>query len=141
MTIQERIKAIAKDMGIAYIYHNWAAVNVEVEQSQLPVMINVLPVSGGFHLDGFQLVESCNCMVAFLDKTEFDFKAEDNDTVVGRMKTYAKDFLKRVNDSEAFETIDLSNVQYQIVYDKLDVCLTGVVLEFQLKELEGDCII
>jgi hypothetical protein len=79
--------------------------------------------------------------VAFLDKTDFDFKAEDNDTVVGRMKTYAKDFLKRVNDSGAFETIDLSNVQYQIVYDKLDVCLTGVVLEFQLKELEGDCMI
>lgn len=141
MTIQERIQAIAKEMDIAYIYHNWTSVNQMADTAQLPVMINVLPVSGQFQVDGFRLTESANCLVAFLDKTDYDFDAEENDTIVERMKGYAKRFLLAVNATEGLEPLDLSTVDYQIVYDKLDVNLTGVMLDLRIKESEGICVV
>lgn len=141
MTIQERIKAIANEMGIAYIYHNWTSVNQMADTTQLPVMINILPVSGQFQVDGFRLTESANCLIAFLDKTDYDFDAEENDTIIERMKGYAKQFLLAVNATEGFEPLDLSAVDYQIVYDKLDVNLTGIMLDLRIKESEGMCAV
>lgn len=140
MTIQERIKRVAKKMGIAYIYHNWTSANVMLESVKLPVMVNVLPVSGFFHLDGYQLKESANCLVAFLDKTDFDFDAEENDTIVEKMKQKAKRFLRELNDDGGFEEIDLTNVRYEVVYDKMDINLTGIILDLSLRKTEGDCM-
>lgn len=138
MTIQEHIKSIAQQMGIAYIYHNWTSVNQVVGTSKLPVMINVLPVSGSFSV-GYELTESDNCMIAFLDKTECDFDAEQNDQVVERMKALAKDFLLRLNKVDSIENLSLDNVPYSVVYDKLDENLTGVILELRIGESEGTC--
>lgn len=138
MTIQQHIKSIAQQMGIAYIYHNWTSVNQAVSTSQLPVMINVLPVSGSFSV-GYELTESANCMIAFLDKAEYDFDAEQNDQVVERMKALAKDFLLRLNKVECIENLSLADVSYSVAYDKLDENLTGVILELRISESEGTC--
>lgn len=138
MTIQQHIKSIAQQMGIAYIYHNWTSVNQAVSTSQLPVMINVLPVSGSFSV-GYELTESANCMIAFLDKAEYDFDAEQNDQVVERMKTLAKDFLLRLNKVEGIENLSLADVSYSVAYDKLDENLTGIILELRISESEGTC--
>lgn len=138
MTIQEHIKSIAQQMGIAYIYHNWTSVNQAVSTSKLPVMINVLPVSGSFSV-GYELIERTNCMVAFLDKTDYDFDAEQNDQVVERMKALAKEFLLRLNKVEGIENISLDDVAYSVVYDKLDENLTGVILDLRISESEGTC--
>lgn len=138
MTIQEHIKSIAQQMGIAYIYHNWTSVNQAVSTSTLPVMINVLPVSGSFSV-GYELTERANCMIAFLDEAEYDFDAEQNDQVVERMKALAKDFLLRLNKEEGIENISLDEVAYSVVYDKLDENLTGIILELSISESEGTC--
>ena len=140
MTIQEHIKAIAQKMGIAYIYHDWTTANVMIENAELPVMINVLPVSGRIRIDGYAFKESANCMVAFLDKADYDFDAEENEITVTRMKNLAKRFLAEVMRRDAFEDVDLSTVDYQVVYDKMDVNLTGIILELTINSAEGECI-
>ena len=138
-TIQEHIKDIAQDMGIAYIYHDWTTANVMLERAELPVMVNVLPVSGKFRMDGYVIKESANCMVAFLDKADYDFDAEENDITVNKMKNLAKQFLIKVMKNDAFEGVDLSSVDFQVAYDKLDVNLTGVVLQLTIDSAEGEC--
>lgn len=138
MTIQEHIKSIAQQMGIAYIYHNWTSVNQAVSTSKLPVMINVLPVSGSFSV-GYELIERTNCMVAFLDKTDYDFDAEENDQIVERMKNLAKQFLVRLNKVADIENLNLDEVPYQVVYDKLDANLTGIILDLRISKSEGMC--
>lgn len=138
MTIQQHIKSIAQQMGIAYIYHNWTSVNQIADNTPLPVMVNVLPVSGSFSV-GYNLTETTNCLIAFLNKTEYDFDAEENDQVVEQMKALAKDFLLRLNKVEGIENLSLADVSYEVVYDKLDVNLTGIILDLRLSESEGTC--
>ena len=136
MTVEEKIKSVVDEMGVKYIFENWATANVVLDSSTFPVVLNVLPVSGKFNIGKTQLRDCPNCMLAFIDKTDFDFNGKDNDTIIERMKTLAKDFIKRMNKSGLFEYVS-GDVSYSVVYDKLDVNVTGVVIEMPIKEITG----
>lgn len=137
MTVEAKIKSIVEEMkGITYIFDNWATANVRLDSSAMPAVLNLLPVSGRFNLGKTQLKDFPNCMIAFIDKSDLDFDGTENDGIIERCKNLAKEFILRLNASGLFEHVD-DDIPYSVIYDKLDVNLTGVVIEMQLKEIKG----
>lgn len=137
MTVEAKIKSIVEEMkGITYIFDNWATANVRLDSSAMPAVLNVLPVSGRFNLGKTQLKDFPNCMIAFIDKSDLDFDGTENDGIIERCKNLAKEFILRLNASGLFEHVD-EDIPYSVIYDKLDVNVTGVVIEMQLKEAKG----
>lgn len=137
MTVEQKIKSIVEEMeGVTYIFDNWATANVKIDSSAMPAVLNVLPVSGRFNLGKTQLKDYQNCMFAFMDKTDFDFDGTENNEIIERCKNLAKEFILRLNESGMFEPLD-DEMPYSIFYDKLDVNVTGITIEIQLKEIKG----
>lgn len=139
MTVEERIKKVVENMGISYVFDNWTTANVKLDNVTFPAMVNVLPASGRFVVGKARLSDAPNCMFAFLDKTDFDFDGTENDAIIERCKVLAKKFIKEINESGSFEQIE-GDVPYSVVYDKLDVNVTGVLIEMQVKEAIGQPI-
>lgn len=140
-SIETKIRAIAEKMGIEYIYDDWTRANIRIDRTPLPVMVNVLPVSASFRTinRGANLVLQANCLIAFLDKTEFDFDSTENDVIVHKMTDYAAAFVMLCNESGDFEPIGNDNMRLEVCYDKLDCNVTGVVLDIALTETTGYC--
>lgn len=130
-------KVIQKmDRGLTYIFDNWATANIRIDKLPLPAVINVLPVSGSFNVTARKMKDYPNCMLAFIDKTDLDFDGAENDVVLERCKNLAMEFILTANESELFDPIE-GDVPYSVIYDKMDVNVTGIVIELQLKEKQG----
>ena len=138
--IENKIREIAEKMGLPYIFDDWMTSNVRLDNTPLPCMVNVLPVSGSYSMRGNMLCVRANCLVAFLDKADFDFDGIENNNVIDRMAKYAAAFILLCNRSGYFETIGDSDIEMQIVYDKADVNVTGVILSLTLQEVDGICM-
>lgn len=140
--VQEKIKQIVQSIdGLSYFFGNWAQTNYELDLSkvELPVCVNVLPVSGDLYNKNGNFRDHPSCLIAFLDLADLDFEGEENEITVERMKGYAKKFIVAVNESGLFQPIS-ETIHYSVVYDMLDQNLTGITIEIQLKELTGDCV-
>lgn len=136
-TVESKIKSIVEQMeGVTYIFENWATANVKLDSIAMPAVLNVLPASGHFNLGITQLKDFPFCMIAFIDKSDLDFDGTENDGIIERCKNLAKEFILRLNASGLFEHVD-EDIPYSVIYDKLDVNVTGVVIEAQLKEARG----
>lgn len=137
MTVEEKIKSVVESMkGVTYLFENWQTANVRADNTPLPAVLNVLPVSGVFNLGATQLKDFPNCMLAFMDKANFDFNGRENDEVVERCKLKAKEFILRLNESLLFKPV-YGDISYSVFYDKLDVNVTGIVIELKLEEVSG----
>lgn len=136
-SVERKMASVAEKLkGITYLFDNWATANVRLDKMPLPAIINLLPVSGKFIISRTQLRDCPNCMIAFADKTEFDFDGKENDTEAERCKEHAVNFIRELNKSGLFEWVS-DEVPYSIFYDKLDVNVTGIVIELKLKEVQG----
>lgn len=139
MTVQEKIKSILEGIGENYLFDNWQTANIRLDKANIPCVLNVLPVSGVFTLSDTQLKDKPNCMIAFMDKAEFDFDGEQNDDVIESCKNRAKEFILTVNKSGIFKPVS-GDIRYSTFYDKLDVNVTGIVIELQLEETKGNVL-
>lgn len=136
-SVERKINKVVQMMGnLHYVFDNWHTANFRLDNESLPAVINVLPVSGEFNVTRNRLRDWPHCMLAFIDRTDFDFDGKENDKVLERCKNYAMEFILTANASGLFEQID-GSVNYSVLYDKLDVNVTGVVLDLQLKEKDG----
>lgn len=136
MTVQAKIKGILEGMGETYLFDNWQNANVRMDNTPLPCVLNVLPVSGVFKVGNVQLKDKPNCLIAFMDKAEFDFDGVQNDDVIEGCKARAKRFIIEVNKGDVFKPIG-DDVRYTVFYDKLDVNVTGIIIELSLEEVHG----
>lgn len=136
MTVEEKVRKIVEQMGVTYLFENWQAANVRLDKMQLPAVMYVLPASGNLNVGLMQMKDFPNCMIAFMDKTKHDFSGEENDMVIERCKSLAREFILNVNRSGMFEPVQ-GDIQYSVFYDKLDVNVTGIVIQIPLKEIRG----
>ncbi|MCD8093939.1 MAG: hypothetical protein LUF01_14390 [Bacteroides sp.] len=137
ISVERKIASIAEKLkGITYLFDNWATANIRLDKMPFPAIINLLPVSGKFVISRTQLRDCPNCMIAFADKTMFDFDGVENDAIIERCKEYAESFILELNKSGLFEWVS-DEVPYSVFYDKLDVNVTGIVIELKLKEAQG----
>ena len=120
MTVEQKIKKIVDSMeGVSYLFDNWQTANIRLDKIKLPAVLNLLPVSGTFNLGRQQLRDCPNCMMAFMDKT--------------------KEFILLLNRSGMFKEIS-GDIPYSVFYDKLDVNVTGIVIQLKLEEIMGTVI-
>ena len=106
MTVEQKIKKIVDSMeGVSYLFDNWQTANIRLDKIKLPAVLNLLPVSGTFNLGRQQLRDCPNCMMAFMDKTKFDFDGTENDAVIEGCKNKAKEFILLLNRSGMFKEI------------------------------------
>ena len=74
ISVERKIASIAEKLeGVTYLFDNWVTANVRLDKMPLPAIINLLPASGKFVISRIQLRDCPNCMIAFVDKTAFDF--------------------------------------------------------------------
>lgn len=135
--IETIIRETVESMGLPYLYERWQTVNIHLDAGLLPVVVNVLPVSGVLSI-GRMYRDAPNCAIAFLDKSELDFDAAQNEDVVERCKERAQEFIARLNASGRVYPIE-GDVTYSVVYDRLDTAVTGVIIECAIKERVGIC--
>ena len=136
-SVERKIASVIEKMGnLTYVFDNWHTANFRLDKESLPAVINVLPVSGVMNVTDRRLRDFPNCMLAFVDKADFDFDGKDNDEILERCKNLAMEFILTANASGLFEPIS-GDVRYSVLYDKLDVNVTGVVIELQLREKQG----
>lgn len=136
-SVEAKIHAIVKQMSnVNYVFENWTTANVKADKIDYPAVINVLPVSGSINLNKNKLRDYPNCIIAFVDKTDLDFDGTENESIVDKCKALAMEFILTANASGLFEQID-GDIPYSVIYDQLDVNVTGVSIELQLKETQG----
>lgn len=136
-SVERKIASVAAKLeGVTYLYDNWATANVRLDRLEFPAIINLLPVSGQFDISRTTLRDCPDCMIAFADKTRFDFDGVENDEVIERCKALAVRFIRELNKSGLFEWTS-TDILYSVFYDKLDVNITGIVVELRLKEVQG----
>lgn len=137
MTVEDKLAAIAaKIPGCTYMFGHWAQINAMLKKGHLPAILNILPISGAFDLGKTQLRDYPNVLLAFVDKTEYDFDAKENDAIIEECKNRAKLFILEFNKSGLFKPID-GEIPYSLSYDRLDVNVTGITLDFRPEERNG----
>lgn len=141
ITIENRIALIAKGLGLNYYFGDWNRINEagDTGRCKFPLVAYLLPPSGVVNFDGPGVRETENGVLAFIDLTEFDFQADENNEIVQAMKEKMISFIQAVNVSKHFKPIG-GDVRYDILYDKLDFAVTGVTVSVGLKEAVGKCV-
>ena len=136
--VRQRIKTIAGRMGLRYLFASMYEANLVVGDGDFPLLIDILPTSGRVDIQLGLFKDAPNCLLFFCDKTELDYNAEREQPTIARMKQLAFEFIAEANRSGYFEPI--TEASYEILYDRMDVTLSGVALSVTLKDAEGVCV-
>lgn len=136
--VRQRIKAIAGRMGLRYLFASMYEANLVVGDGDFPVLIDILPTSGRVDVQFGLFKDAPNCLLFFCDKTSLDYNAEREQPTIARMKQLAFEFIAEANRSGYFEPI--TQASYEILYDRMDVAVSGVALSVTLRDAEGVCV-
>jgi len=99
-------------------------------------IVYVLPPSGSIDITWKDVKDSPNSQIAFVCNTKFDFNGVENDGIIEAMKRLCIRFILSLNSSGLFSPIS-GNLTYRVLYDYLDVNVTGIVIEPTLTEVKG----
>lgn len=137
-TVEGKIHHIVNSLNedIEYMFMNWAQANVAIDGVDKPTIVYVLPPSGSLDFKWNAVKDYPQSQIAFICSTEFDFNGEENDNIIEAMKRLCIRFINAVNESGLFEPIE-GNLPYQVMYDRLDQNVTGIIITPILKEVEG----
>lgn len=136
--VRAHIKEIASRIGIRYLFASMYEANLRIEEGEFPVLIDVLPTSGSVSVELGLFKDSPNCLLFFCDKTSLDYDAEREQPNIARMKQLGFEFIAEANRSGLFEPI--TEVSYDIMYDRMDVAVSGVAFSLTLKDAIGECV-
>lgn len=136
--VRQRIKTIAGRMGLRYLFASMYEANLVVGAGDFPLLIDILPTSGRVDIQLGLFKDAPNCLLFFCDKTSLDYNAEREQPTIARMKQLAFEFIAEANRSGYFEPI--TEASYEVLYDRMDVALSGVALSVTLKDAEGVCV-
>ena len=122
-----------------YGFYNWQQANVHFDDAKRPWILYVLPPSGNLYHQHFQTTDRPRTLVGFYcNMGKLDFNPRQNDKLMCAMKMLAATFIREVNKSGLFEPIpDKTEIPYRADYTFFDQGMTGIVIEIELKEIEG----
>ena len=142
MTIVEKIRASIQRVhgaGFAVYYHDDPTMNIIADTMTLPAAIVQLITQGELDQMSGQWREVVSAAVFFVDKSEFDFDADENEKIIDACKRRALRWLAGLQLDE-----DLTLVRWERtsrVYERFDAILTGFAVMVELSETDGatDC--
>jgi len=136
MKILDEIKSIIEDkIGVPFMYQSFLKLNNWIQGEELPTVACQLIVSGGVVNEGGQHKQSADFLLIFLDHTEYEYTAVENQTIVDEQMDRLIEFLQWVDSSNVITKNGDAQIDY--IYNQFDIITTGVSLRINLKELSG----
>ena len=120
-------------------YHDEPTLNVIAETMSFPCAIVQLLTTGNAKIDNGQIRESVSAAVFFVEPSEFDFDAVENEEIIDRCKRRAFRWLLTLPMDEWISLDAIERTSR--AYERFDAILTGFCVLARLSELEGvsDC--
>lgn len=141
MTIVDKIiasiKAAVGDEFPVY-YHDEPTLNLMTSRMEFPCALFQLLTTGNAVNEAGQLKERVSAAVFFVEPSQFDFDAVDNEAIIDRCKARAFAWIGSL-PSDTWLTLSALNRTSRI-YDQYDDILTGFGVFVDITELNGLCI-
>lgn len=138
MTIVDKIKqSIEAATGLPVYYHDEPTLNVMTSTMDFPCALFQLLTNGRIVQEGGQMKEAVTAAVFFVNRSQFDFDAEQNEVIIDGCKASAFGWLASLNGSGLLSVQAINRTQR--VYDRYDDILTGFGVSVDLVELVGEC--
>lgn len=142
MTIIEKIRASIQRVhgsGFDVYYHDDPTMNIIADTMTLPAAIVQLITQGELDQTSGQWREIVSAAVFFVDRSEFDFDADENEKIIDACKRRALRWLAGLQLDEELDLVQWERTSR--VYERFDAILTGFAVMVDLRERDGvtDC--
>jgi hypothetical protein len=142
MTIIEKIRASIQSVhggDFQVYYHDDPTMNLIADNMDLPAAIVQLITQGTIDQQSGQWREVVSAVVFFIDKSDFDFDADDNEKIIDRCKRRCLRWLAALPLDEHLDLVRWERTSR--VYERFDAILTGFAVMVMLRERESvtDC--
>ena len=140
MTIVEKIIRSVKDRignDFPVYYHDEATLNVMTSDMDFPCALFQLLTNGHPIEEAGQVKERVSVAMFFVEKSDFDSDAIENETIIHRCKGRAFAWLSSLAWSPLVK-VERKNGSSR-VYDRYDDILTGYGVLAEIKETNGIC--
>lgn len=142
MTIIEKIRASIQRVhgdGFEVYYHDDPTMNLIADTMELPAAIVQLITQGELDQTSGQWREIVSAVVFFVDRSDFDFDADENEKIIDQCKRRALRWLASLQLDEELDLVRWERTSR--VYERFDAILTGFAVMVDLRETEGvmDC--
>lgn len=138
MTIVQKItNSIKAAMGddFAVYYHDDPTLNLMTQTMEFPCAIFLLLTTGNADREGGTMKERVTASVFFVEPSQFDFDADENEVIIDRCKGRAFEWLMSLNGSEYVDLVELTRTSR--TYDRYDDILTGYGVQADIREMVG----
>lgn len=145
MIIVSHITAILEAMRqdsnsplMSWQYNSPSRANVENDYTNTPTAVAYCITD--WYASSNIVRERSSVVVGFLtSQPAIDFDGLANEALIDSMKDVAFDFVSRIKTAGILELTD-DEIKIRSIYDLDDRNLTGVFLEINLKEIQGECL-
>lgn len=130
------IKAVAKSLDLGYKFGTYREINAlfdRTDKMDLPVVCELLALKGSFELKYESVRDNQDVCLLFLDLDGKTVDSEKTGAIIDRMKSKALEFIKAINETQRFETIDGTALEYFTIVKQFDKCLSGIEITLNLK--------
>lgn len=134
--IIESVKAAHGDDFPVY-YHDEPTLNLLTSQMDFPCALLQLITTGTVVSEAGQMKERVSAAVFFVEPSQFDFDAIENETIIDRCKGMAMAWLLTLSGSPELQLENITRTSR--VYDRYDDILTGYGVLAEIKETNGIC--
>lgn len=134
--IIESIKAAHGDDFPVY-YHDEPTLNLLTSQMDFPCALLQFITTGTVVSEAGQMKERVSAAVFFVEPSQFDFDAIENETIIDRCKGMAMAWLLTLSGSPELQLENITRTSR--VYDRYDDILTGYGVLAEIKETNGIC--
>ncbi len=118
-------------------YHDEPTLNLLTSQMTFPCALVLLITTGRVVMEGGQAKERVSAAVFFVEKSQFDFNAVENETIIDRCKGRAMAWLFTLTASHDLQLEEITRTSR--IYDQYDDILTGYGVLAEIKETNGIC--
>lgn len=142
MTIIDKIRASIQRVhgdGFEVYYHDEETLNLISDTMKLPCAIVQLLTQGAIDEQSGQYREVVSAVVFFVELSEFDFDADENEIIIDRCKRRALKWVAALPTDNDLYFLNIERTSR--VYERFNAILTGYGLLIRLGEVEGvtDC--
>lgn len=141
MTFVEKVIASIKAQhgdGFPVYYHDEPTLNLLTSEMDFPCAIFQLLTTGDVVQEGGQAKERVSVAVFFVEPSDIDFEAVENENIIDRCKGRAFAWLLGLAADPLVELAELTRTSR--VYDQYDDIITGFGVLADIKETNGICI-
>lgn len=138
MTITEKIKkSVTTATGLPVFYQSAEQLNRICDYTEYPCAYFFLLQTQGISTENMTPREQVRVGVFFVNTTEFDFEAEQNEAIIQGCKENAFKWIATLPRDKYFRLVSIG--QSERVYDQFDAQLTGYCVNVVLEEIDGYC--